>query len=55
MTIADLLGAPRGILKPVTEKQKLAHPELFSRGGSYFIAASVKRISSKTVFVTKSR
>jgi hypothetical protein len=54
-TIADLLHASRGVLKPVTEKQKLAHPELFSKGGSYFIPASVKRITAKTVFVTKSR
>jgi hypothetical protein len=54
-TIADLLRASRSALKPVTEKQKLAHPELFSKGGSYFIPASVKRITAKTVFVTKSR
>jgi hypothetical protein len=53
--IGELLRAPREALKQVTPKQKTAHPELFSKGGAYFIPASVKRITSKTVFVTKSR
>jgi hypothetical protein len=54
-TIADLLRASRSALKPVTEKQKLAHPEIFSKGGSYLIPTNVKRITAKTVYVTRSR
>jgi hypothetical protein len=54
-TITDLLRSPRDILKAVTKKQKLAHPEIFSKGGEYLISESVKRLSSKTMYTTKSR
>jgi hypothetical protein len=54
-SIADLLRAPRDALKTVTKEQKLAHPENFSKGGAYLISESVKRLSSETAYVTKSR
>lgn len=51
----------KSLLKPTTEvrrvtfAERLANPTRFSLGGEYYIAKSIKKVTSRTAFVTATR
>jgi hypothetical protein len=51
----NLAGLPRSELRRVTLPEKLAHPRLFSLGGSYLVRKSVKNVSGHTAILTVTR
>ncbi len=51
----SLLKTAREGLRSVTKAERLAHPDKFSKGGSYFVKATTKKITARTSFVTQTR
>ncbi|MFZ0494421.1 MAG: hypothetical protein WBE80_10240 [Methylocella sp.] len=49
-----LLKTSRENLRSITKAEKVAHPERFSAKGQYFVAKTIKTVTSRTAFITKS-
>jgi hypothetical protein len=50
--IFDLLRSRKNQLRRVTKEERLAHPDIFSPKGAYYVKKSVPKITAKTPHVT---
>jgi hypothetical protein len=48
-----LVTKPREELRPVTKAERAAHPDRFSPKGAYLVPKSIKKVTSRTAFITK--